>query len=105
KTLNPGIVISVSIDMVKSAEKPGSIFLPITAVNVGQNESYVYVYDNGVAKKQLVEVVAVSGENVEVSAKTELAPETMLIISGGRLIKDGDQVVLKNSNQSSTENK
>lgn len=98
KTLNPGTVISVTIDMVKSAEKVGSIFLPITAVNVGQNENYIYLYNNGIAQKQLVDILSVNGENAEVSTKNPLAPEAKIIISGGRLIKDGDPVVLKKVN-------
>lgn len=94
-SLNPGIVISVSIDMVKSAKKPGSIYLPITAVNVGQNENYIYLFENGIVKKQLVDILSISGEYAEVSPKTELNPEVMIITTGNRLIKEGDQALLR----------
>jgi len=96
-SLNPGIVISVSIDMMKSAEKPGSVFLPITAVNIGQNENYIYLYENGTVKKQLVNILSVDGENVELNSQAELSPEALIITSGNRLVKEGDQVILKNA--------
>lgn len=93
--LNPGIVISVSIDMMKVSEKPGSIFLPITAVNVGQTENYIFLLDNGIVKKQLVNIIEVSGENAEIASLNELAPDAKIIISGNRLIKEGDSAIIK----------
>jgi len=89
---NPGIIVSVSFDVIRSVDKSGSIFLPITAVNVGQSDDYIYLYDNGKAKKQDVTIVSVDGENAEISTSSTLPLDAKIITQGNRLVQDGDLV-------------
>lgn len=89
---NPGIIVSISFDVIRSVNKLGSIFLPITAVNVGQSESYIYLYDNGKAKKQVIDIISVDGENAEIFISSTLPLDAKIITQGNRLIQDGDPV-------------
>lgn len=88
-----GTILSASIESRKSVSQSNSLFLPLSAVSIGQNESYVFVEENGTAKKNVVEVLDVQGENVEISAN--LSPETLIIIDGSKLLDDGETISIK----------
>ena len=96
---SPGIIISISFDVLRNTDKPGAIFLPITAVNVGQNDNYIYIYNNGKAQKQLINIVSIDGEIAEISSSSSLPMDTRIITEGNKLIKDGDLVSIVASTQ------
>jgi len=85
-----GSVITVSFQTIKTPSIQGNIILPLSVITVGQNEKYIFVLENGKAKKVQVEIVNVLGEAAEI--KTNISPETQIIMNGSKLIQDGDTI-------------
>lgn len=88
-----GTVVNVKINVKKTVVGNGNIILPLSAVNIGQNESFIFIAENGVAKKQTVSLGEVHGEFAEI--KVELNPEAAIIIDGSRLLSDGQKIEIK----------
>jgi multidrug efflux pump subunit AcrA (membrane-fusion protein) len=88
-----GTVMDVIIPITKTAKNPDTAILPLSAIEVGQSGNYVFIIENGIAKKTQVEIVKVEGENAEV--KIDLPEETLVIVDGNKLLADGDPVVVK----------
>lgn len=88
-----GTITTVTIESIATVEKPENLLLPLSAISIGQNESYIFVLENNVAKKILIDVVHVSGELAEVSAA--ISNQTQIIVDGNKLIRDGETVELK----------
>jgi RND family efflux transporter MFP subunit len=89
-----GTIIDVSLEVSENPQKSGNILLPLSSITVGQNESYLFVVENGQAKKINVTIDNISGEIAEV--KLDLPKETPIIVSGNKSLKDGDAVEVKN---------
>jgi hypothetical protein len=91
--LTIGTVVSVLVKITQSASNENFLILPISAVTIGQNESYIFIVENNVAKKITVEASDVQGETVQV--KADIFPEAEIIVEGNKLLKDGDRVQVK----------
>jgi len=88
-----GTVVNVNLALSSSVvDNSGSILLPLSALAIGQNDTTVFVYDNGVAKKSVVEVGEVIGEYAKV--KTTLSPDAIIIIDGNKMLQEGQSVKL-----------
>lgn len=85
-----GTVATVKLNLVKTVDSAGSIILPLSAVTVGQSESYIYVVKEGRTEKIIVEIAEVIGELARV--KVSVRPDTMIIIDGNKLVQDGTAV-------------
>ena len=85
-----GTVMNVAIDFEKKASDNNTIILPLSAIEVGQNGSYIMTIADGKVKKVLVEIKRVSGESAEI--KAELAAETEIIVEGNKLVAEGEEV-------------
>jgi len=92
-TLLSGTIINVSLDIIEQPQKSDAILLPLSSITVGQNESYLFIVENGKAKKVNVAIDNISGEIAEV--KLDLPKETRVIISGNKSLKDSDAVEVK----------
>ena len=91
--LRIGAVVDVKIKVTQTLSlESGFSWLPLSALTVGQSETKVLIYDNGLAREQVVTVLKVQGEMAQV--KTGLAPEEIIIIDGNKLISSGQAVVL-----------
>lgn len=90
-----GNVITVSFEINKTPSTQGNLILPLSVITVGQNEKYIFILENGKAKKVTVEVVNVLGEAAEI--KTSISPDAQIIMNGSKLVQDGD--IVKTSNQ------
>jgi len=88
-----GTVVSVSANVRQSAMRPDALILPLSAVTIGQNESYIFLIENEAAKKSAVDILSVSGETVQV--RTDIPEESQIIVEGNKLLKDGDKVEIK----------
>jgi RND family efflux transporter MFP subunit len=87
-----GTILTVTLSHSVQPQDASDLILPLSAVNVGQNESYIYIFEKGVAKKIIVSVKSVNGEAAEISA--DIAPETLIITDGNKLVQDGETIVL-----------
>ena len=91
--LSLGSVVSISVQIKRGASGGQSIILPLEAITIGQNENYIYQYLDGKAKKIAVTVGTVSGEYAEV--KSSLPADAQVVVSGARLLSDGQDIVSK----------
>lgn len=86
-----GTVVTLKISLSKSVTAgDGSVIVPLSALEIGQNGNYIFIIENGQARKISVELKAVLGEMAQV--KLEAVDETLLIIDGNKFIQDGDVV-------------
>lgn len=88
-----GTITTVSIETKTEPKIDTNLILPLSVINIGQNESYVFVSENNVAKKVLVTVVNVNGETAEISS--QISPETLIITEGNKLVHDGVNVAVQ----------
>jgi RND family efflux transporter MFP subunit len=87
-----GTVATVKLSLTKNATESGALILPIAAVTIGQNGSYIFIDDNNQAKKVDVQVENVIGELVQI--KADLAPEAIIITEGNKLLSEGQAISL-----------
>lgn len=90
-SLLAGTITTVAIETNIKPKVDADLILPLSAISVGQNESYIFVADNNIAKKMPVTVVSVNGETAEISA--QISPETLIITHGSKLVRDGSTIV------------
>jgi RND family efflux transporter MFP subunit len=86
-----GTVVNVKLSLNSSVVTgSNSIILPLSALNVGQNLTTIFINDNGVAKKSAVEVIEVMGEFAKI--KTDLTPDVMVVIDGNKMLEEGQSI-------------
>lgn len=93
KKFNIGSVINVNFDINYLAQSSENLILPLSAVTISQNENYIFINQNGLAKKINVEIVEVFGEMAEI--KTSLTANDEIIIDGSKLIKDASPIKIE----------
>lgn len=89
-----GTIVNVSVEIEKSPKKSGNLLLPLSAITVGQNESFLFIAENGKAKKTSMKIEDIQGETAEISLPLPL--ETKIVIAGNKALRDGDAVEIKN---------
>ncbi|MFA6183482.1 MAG: efflux RND transporter periplasmic adaptor subunit [Parcubacteria group bacterium] len=94
KPLIIGSVVTVTFDFNYSPQTAGNLILPLSAITIGQNESFIFINKNNQAQKVSVKIVRVDGEMAEI--KTDITAETQIILEGNKLLQDGDKVTVKN---------
>jgi len=86
-----GTVVTIKISLSKSvAAGDGSVLVPLSALEIGQNGNSVYILDGQTARKVTVDLKAVLGEMAQV--KLDASDDALIIINGNKLIKEGDSV-------------
>ena len=85
-----GTIVTVSFSFIKTPSESGAIILPLSAINIGQNENYIFIAENGKAKKISVDIADVTGETADI--KTNLPPNAEIIIQGSKLVRDGQDI-------------
>jgi RND family efflux transporter MFP subunit len=94
KNLLSGSIVNVSIDTIQKPISNENFILPLSSINIGQNESFILIAQNNIAKKIPVEIINVKGESAEISST--MSSETLIIIEGNKLLHDGEAVSLQN---------
>ncbi|MBS4960949.1 MAG: efflux RND transporter periplasmic adaptor subunit [Clostridiales bacterium] len=74
-------------------KKDAAIVVPVDAVLTKQGETYVFINENGVAKKAIVEQGISDGTNVEITSGVTSGDE--VIIKGQNFIEDGDKITVE----------
>ncbi len=99
-TLKSGMFAQVYFTKNKSEN---AVVIPRDCVITKDNESYVFVTENGIAKKQLVETGIDNGDSIEIT--NGLTEGMTVVIEGQTYLSDGDAVndVTNKSNTSDTE--
>lgn len=91
--LTPGTIVTVGVEIRKSTNGDGVFFLPLSSVNITQNEKFVFILDGETARKRPVEIVKVSGETAEV--KADFSDDTLIVFEGNKMISDDEKVEVK----------
>lgn len=94
QTLLAGTIVTVSIESDIKPKNTNDFILPLSAINVGQNESYIFVSENNIVKKELANIVSVDGENAEISSG--ISPDAQIIIGGNKLVHEGETIEINN---------
>ncbi|EKE18858.1 MAG: RND family efflux system membrane fusion protein [uncultured bacterium] len=89
-TLLPGTIATVSVSTSIKPKNENNLILPLSAISIGHNESFIFVEENGAAKKIVVTVENVSGETAEISSP--ISSETLIIVSGNKLVREGEKI-------------
>lgn len=93
-SFKPGAIISVKLKQTDRVIDEQNILLPLSAMNIAQNENYIFVIENNTAKKVGFEIVRIFGENAEI--KADLKEDAQIAIEGSKLLKDGSRVTIQN---------
>lgn len=91
KDIASGSIVTVSVSATRQAG-PDNFFLPLSAVSQDQDGSAVFTYQDGEARRQAVTLISIDGEIVELSG---LDPDTRIITTGVKRLKEGDIVTLE----------
>lgn len=84
----PGTITDAMLTIEITPKNSSDILLPISAVEVSQNGSSIYVNEGDRAKQVPVTVVQIKGESAEL--KTDLSETAQIIVEGNRLLHEGD---------------
>lgn len=90
QTLNARIMLQVTPNV--EAGQTEAIFVPLDALIIGTEEKYVYVFDNGVARKRNVTIGIITGDQVQVLSG--INDNDQVIVNGAKNLLDGDAVSL-----------
>lgn len=88
--LRLGTVTNVKLKTTQTPREARGFLLRLSAITVGQNESFIFIVENGRAKKVPVVISNVNGEMAEVS--TDLSNNAQVIVEGNKLLQEGDAV-------------
>jgi len=88
--LPAGSIVNVNLKLTETIVSNGNMIIPLSALAIGQNESYVFFAVDGVAKKKIVKVEKVIGEKAELSG--DFSDQDMVIIEGAKSVYDGDKI-------------
>lgn len=83
------ITAEFTIDYVPTQKE--NIILPLSAITTGQNESYIFIVQEGKAHKIVVKIEKVFGEMAEI--KADLNETNSIIIDGNKLLKEKSLVI------------
>jgi RND family efflux transporter MFP subunit len=88
--LTAGTVVNVAVSLKKVATIQKAIILPLSAIEISQNNNYIFTINNGVASKTPIQIIKVDGETAQV--KFEGDDKTLIIVEGNKLVSEGDPV-------------
>ncbi|MCK9186639.1 efflux RND transporter periplasmic adaptor subunit [Candidatus Gracilibacteria bacterium] len=83
----------MKITIVNTSANPNTFFIPLDSVIIGTEEKYVYIFEEGKAKKTTVEIADIIGENAKISKG--LSSNDKVIVDGAKTIIDGQNVYVK----------
>lgn len=76
-----------------SSGSAGSQFLPLDAVTIGTESQFVYINNNGQAKKVTVQTGNIAGDQIEILSG--LDPNAEVIVTGAKNLIDGQVIQVK----------
>lgn len=86
-----GTIVDVSLK--SNDNSTDAIFLPLSAISNTQTENFLFIAQNGLAKKIPVTLQNISGETALI--KADVSNDDLIIIEGNKLLQDGDKIQIK----------
>lgn len=93
---NAGLLLGTIIDVLVKISNPtsdGKIYIPLSTINSSQTENYIFIFENGKAKKVPILIENIFGETATI--KSDLPDETQIITEGNKIISDGEEIRTK----------
>jgi HlyD family secretion protein len=91
KELIAGAFAQVKIPLVEEGEI-GRYLIPLRALTITPDQKYVFIVENGKAKKTVVETGKTEGETIEITSGLE--PGMEIIVNGAKSVNEGEEVVV-----------
>lgn len=88
--LTAGTVVNVAVSLKKTATAKNAVLLPLSAIEISQNNNFIFTINNGVASKTPIQIIKVDGETAQI--KFEGDDKTLIIVEGNKLVSEGDPV-------------
>lgn len=86
-----GTVVDVKISLSRELSlSNGSIFLPLSVLEIGQSGNFIFVADNNRAKRVPVEIMSVIGEQAQL--RLDSLEDYLIIVEGHKFLTDGQLV-------------
>ena len=89
-SFKPEMVVDVSIDLSRKSEDNYIYFIPLSAININQAGSFIFIYDQGEAKEIEIEIIELIGERAKV--EIEDGDNLIIITSGNRRLQSGQLI-------------
>jgi len=83
----------MKITIVNTSANPNTFFIPLDSVIIGTEEKYVYILEDGKAKKTTIELADIVGDNAKISSG--LSYKDRVIVDGAKTVIDGQNVYTK----------
>jgi RND family efflux transporter MFP subunit len=88
--LTSGTVVNVAVSLKKKAAAENAVILPLSAIEIAQNNNYIFTIKDNIAQKTPVKIIKVDGENAQVEFTGD--GKTLIIVEGNKLVREGDRV-------------
>lgn len=94
KALIAETLVDLTIPLKPAGPSGSGVYrLPLKVLTISQNENYIFVVDQGKAKKVNVTLDRIEGESAYV--RTDLPGNAMIIVDGNKLLEDGELIILE----------
>jgi len=91
--LTAGTVVNIALTLKKKAVADNAVILPLSAIEITQNDNYIFTIKDNVAQKTPVKIIKVDGENAQVEFTGDA--KTLIIVEGNKLVREGDPVKIQ----------
>jgi len=85
-----GTVVDIVVPITKKTAAKNTAILPIAAIDVAQNGNFIKIVENGIVKKEAIEIKSIDGETAQIEYK--ISSDAQLIIEGGKLVEEGEKI-------------
>jgi|GEM_PF-413491 RND family efflux transporter MFP subunit len=91
--LTAGTVVNIAVSLKKKAVADNAIILPLSAVEITQNNNYIFIIKDNIAQKTPVKIIKVDGENAQIEFTGDA--KDLIITDGNKLVREGDLVKIQ----------
>jgi multidrug efflux pump subunit AcrA (membrane-fusion protein) len=92
--LTPETLVTVDLPLSNDKALMNQFIVPLASINISQNENYVFLVDGDKAKKAVIDLIEINGEQATIKAK--LSGKSLLIVDGNKLLIDGETIKVTN---------
>ncbi len=94
KDFIPETLVDLSLPLKPVGPSGSGVYrLPLKVLTIGQNENFIFIAENGRAKKINITLDRIDGESAYV--RTDLPGDTKVIIDGNKMLEDGEEITIE----------
>ncbi len=88
--LIPGTLVNIKVPKKEIIQEKNIFLIPLSVITVDQNENYIFIAEDGKAKKIVVEIEEIEGEKARV--KIDLPEDREVVVEGNKYLNEGDEL-------------